>query len=908
MAAAGSYFRTLSWKVLLLAMLPVVLFLGFTFGYVIPTLHEVLLEAKKASVRAVVDSTMGILDNQEEEIKAGRRTREMGQARAKALISTMHFEGGNYIYLQGPGPVVLAHPRADLIDKPTAAMEPALGKLFNDLDRIGQGPKGGFLEYDFTKPGAQGLHPKVTFVKKFEPWGWIMGAGVYLDDMEREFRTLAIAISSLSLLIAALTLVASIRMSRGIARALSAAVEMMGELGKGHLGMRLKMDRKDELGVLAVAMDAFAGELQGIVQGLHGIAAGDLSRDFQVRDDLDEITPALKRATETLRAMSGDARMLAQAAVEGRLSARADAARYEGEYRAIVQGVNDTLDAVVAPITEVIAVMGSSEKGDLTARVGTGYRGDFQHLAQAINHSAARLSQALTEIRDASNTLASSAEGMAATSGSMASASARMTQQAGRAASASGDASATVQSMAAGVEEISGNAGTVAAASGEVSGNLRTVGAAVEEMSANMNTIAGSSKQMQGAVNSVAVAIEEMTASLAEVSRNSGQAAAVANRAADSAGSTAQIVDKLGRSAHEIGKVVELIKGIAAQTNLLALNATIEAASAGEAGKGFAVVANEVKELAKQTAGATEEIRAQVEGMQANTRSAVTAIEGIVRIIAEINAISVGIAASVKEQTQTTQEIGRNIGAAAEGATAVTRNVEQAATGTNEVSRNVQEAVRGVADISRNIQNLAASTRALAVNAGDAARSMGEASSGVAAMSAAVGETERGAQESSGASRELARLAEKLLANVRTFQLGGQPGQGPGTAQDERAVEQLGDAVKAHIGWRLRLKRHAAGTGGETLDPAVVCLDDRCALGKWIHGKGGSSYGTEPVFARLKDRHAAFHRLAGQIVAAVDAGRRTQAEELLEGDFAAVSGETVDLIKELMERAGRTGG
>ena len=559
--------------------------------------------------------------------------------------------------------------------------------------------------------------------------------------------------------------------SRSIVGPLQAGVNMMNEMAKGHLGERLKMDRKDEIGILARAMDTFTDDLQGVVRGLQQIAAGDLSRDFVAHDGQDEINPALKKATETLRAMAGEANMLSRAAVEGKLATRADTSRYQGEYRNIVAGVNATLDAVVAPVNDVMRVMGNIENGDLTARITVQYQGDFQRLAQAINNSAIRLAQALTEISSAAHTLASSSDELTSSSSAMTTTAEAMTQQANTAAAGTEQASTNVKNMAAGVEQISANSNTVASASEQVNSNLRTVGAAVEEMSANMRSIAGASEQMTGSVNTVAAAIEEMSVSLNEVSKNSAQAANVAGKAAKAAGSTAETVDKLGRSAQEIGKVVDMIKGIAAQTNLLALNATIEAASAGEAGKGFAVVANEVKELAKQTAGATEEIRAQVEGMQMNTQSAVKAIDEIVHIINEINSISGTIAAAVEQQTATTNEISKNVGNAARGATDVSRNVNQAAAGANDVSRNVQEAVKGVTDITRNINQLASGATDVAKNAAEASKGMSDVARNVGTVSLAARDTTRGASDTNTAARELARLAEKLQANVAKFRL-----------------------------------------------------------------------------------------------------------------------------------------
>ena len=159
----------------------------------------------------------------------------------------------------------------------------------------------------------------------------------------------------------------------------------------------------------------------------------------------------------------------------------------------------------------------------------------------------------------------------------------------------------------------------------------------------------------------VATSTEEMQASIREISKAANESAAVARNAVGAAESANATVQRLGESSVGIGKVIKVITSIAQQTNLLALNATIEAARAGEAGKGFAVVANEVKELAKGTARATEEIGQKIEAIQNDTRSAVAAIAQIRNIIKEINDISNNIAAAVEEQTVTTNEISRNV-------------------------------------------------------------------------------------------------------------------------------------------------------------------------------------------------------------------------------------------------------
>ena len=520
-------------------------------------------------------------------------------------------------------------------------------------------------------------------------------------------------------------------------------------------------------------LDAVIAPLNFSAGYVDRISKGDIPPKItdNYNGDFNTIKNNLNTCVDAVNALVSDAVTLSKAAVEGKLATRADANKHQGDFRKIVEGVNETLDSVIGPINEVQRVMGGMEQGDLTVRISSEYRGDLQKLCNAVNNTATKLAQTVAEIGNNANTLASSSEELTSVSTTMAAGAEQMTQQSNTAAAATEQASSNVKNMAAGVEEISANATTVASATEEVSTNLSTVGAAVEQMSSNMKVVANTSEKMTAAVNSVATAIEEMSVSLNEVSKSSGQAATVASKAAQSASNTATIVDKLGESAQEIGKVVDMIKGIAAQTNLLALNATIEAASAGEAGKGFAVVANEVKELAKQTASATEDIRAQVAGMQGNTQHAVKAIDEIVQIINEINSISGNIAAAVEEQTATTNEISKNVGDAARGANEVSKNVQQAALGANEVSRNVQEAVKGVNDISKNIHQLAGGANDVARNAGEAAKGMNDVAKNVQSVSSQAKDTTRGAGDTNASAKELARLAEKLQGAVRKFKI-----------------------------------------------------------------------------------------------------------------------------------------
>jgi methyl-accepting chemotaxis protein len=240
-----------------------------------------------------------------------------------------------------------------------------------------------------------------------------------------------------------------------------------------------------------------------------------------------------------------------------------------------------------------------------------------------------------------------------------------------------GSVSAATEGLTGSAEALGGSAGAMDQAVRQTGTRATAVAAAAEQASAN--------------VRAVAVAAEELSASIDEIGRQVLDSTRIADQAAVQAADTGRTIEALAQSADRIGQVLTLIGDIASQTNLLALNATIEAARAGDAGKGFAVVANEVKLLASQTAQATEDIRAQIEGMRATTAAAVAAIRGIDATIRDVNHISAAIAAAIGQQSAATGEIARNTVEAAEGTHNVVAHVDgiAAAAGTAEQAARV---------------------------------------------------------------------------------------------------------------------------------------------------------------------------------------------------------------------------
>jgi methyl-accepting chemotaxis protein len=354
--------------------------------------------------------------------------------------------------------------------------------------------------------------------------------------------------------------------------------------------------------------------------------------------------------------------------------------------------------SITRPLSTVVGTLSKIEKGDMTVRANLEREDELGTLSKALDNLSARLQTIFRNLRQSSDTLASSAEELSSVGRQVTSTAEENVSQSATVASTAEQAAVNINAMASGAEEASASANEVASAA--------------EQMSTNMNTIAA--------------AVEEMSASISEISNNAGEANKVANEATIKSHEATSAMGKLSVAAKEIGQVTEVIKKIADKTNLLALNATIEAASAGEAGKGFAVVAGEIKELANQSAVSADDIARRIESIQEGTGEAVTVIKNVSDIIANINHSVEAISSHVGQQTKASNEISSNVAQASAGSKRVASAISDVAKGGASIARNASEAARGSTVISQSVVGITHGAKESAQGAKQINQSAGE--------------------------------------------------------------------------------------------------------------------------------------------------------------------------------------
>ncbi|MBI5556480.1 MAG: cache domain-containing protein [Deltaproteobacteria bacterium] len=768
--------------------------------------------------------------------QAEKNNGDMDEAKQAALkqISQLRFnDGTGYVWVNSnelPFPRMIMHPTAPalngkVMDDPKYNC--ALGtkeNLFKAMVDVVQKDKAGFVDYLWPKPAADGLtteQPKLSYVRLFPQWGWIIGTGVYVDDaltdaMEKSKNDIA-----------------QMRYADGagyfwINDTGTPFPKMIMHPTAPALNGKIMDDPKYNcaLGKKENLFKAFVD-----VTGKDDSGFVDYSWPKPTTGGLTEEQPKLSyvRLFKPLNWIIGTGVYIDD--IEAKVKMR------EAQIHDQIRGLFFKIFAVIAvlgffiffvfywfslhfsiPIGRCADLACTLGSGDFTKNIPVDSRDEIGQLSGSLNDMQINIRTTLMDVASDSVLTSFTADKVL-------------------------NAAKIMENNAA---EMMKQASIVASAAEEIATSIKVVSDKTAIITKDAEVINQNSGEMANNIRSVAVAAEELTSSFQEVGHSCQLGQELANKATENNRTAREKMDNLNRSAASINNVINMITDITEQTKLLALNATIEAARAGEAGKGFAVVANEVKDLAKQTADATEEIVLQIKQIQTNTKAVSDAITLTYDINRQVDEVNTTIAAAVEEQTATVGEIARTVAATSDHAAEV---VEKISSFTDiirdEVAGSVREVSIGVAEIADNIRKVDNGVR--------------ESWSEVAEIRIY--------------SDNLARVSRKLNENIGRFSLG-------------PSRFDLGTVKAAHIGWRARLEGVLVG---RQLSVDEVASHKQCAFGKWLYSQEGIAVRELPQCREVESEHEKVHQLARQIVQAqcVD-GDKSKALALV-GDFERTS-------------------
>jgi len=652
---------------------------------------------ERARLHTRVGAALAVVQRYADLAQAGKLPEDVAQREALHVLSTLRSKDGtDYIWVNDEHPRMLMHPHQKKLDGKdlTDYVSPDGKRIFVEMAKVARNG-GGFVDYQWAKPGVEAPVEKISYVAPLPRWGWVIGSGEYTDDIAARAWRFAGTLMVAALVALAAVIALCLLIARNIAASVRGATQAAQAMADGRFDRVVHTGQRDEIGQLQQALErmcrrledysqaqgemarrhdegeigfridesAFPGAYGTMVRDTNALVAshiesiqralrimeryavGDLSQDMdRLPGEKAVLTRTMDSVKANLRAINGEIQRLSASAADGDFTARGDAARFDYDFRTMVETLNRLMATADGNLSALSALLRGLARGDLETRMRGDFHGVFARMSVDANETVERLAQIVGGIREGSDAIGSAAAEIAA---------------------GNEDLSRRTEAQAASLEETASS---------------------MEELTTTVRHNADSARQAN------------------ELAR---EAADVASQGGALVGRVVHTMSAISESSSRIGDIIGVIDGIAFQTNILALNAAVEAARAGEQGRGFAVVAGEVRSLAQRSANAAKEIKQLItdsvvevqQGTQLVDQAGRT-MQGIVASVRKVSDIIADISAASNEQTAGIEQVNGAIAQMDEGTQQNAALVEQASAAARSLEQQAAQLVETVAVFS----------------------------------------------------------------------------------------------------------------------------------------------------------------------------------------------------------------